>query len=92
MVNLAFLVPKGIKAEERQPIWFGLLPLVAYTGFLMTAAAWALASSLAPEIGGRADGRLCRISGYRGCVGVCRGLRAQDRRFRHCRAARGSAA
>ena len=54
MVNLAFLVTKGIKAEERQPIWFGLLPLVAYTGFLMTAAAWALASSLAPEIGGLA--------------------------------------
>lgn len=54
MVNLAFLVPKGIKAEERQPIWFGILPLVAYTGFLMTAAAWALASSLAPEIGGLA--------------------------------------
>jgi hypothetical protein len=44
MVKLAFLVPKGIKAEERQPIWFGILPLVAYIGFLMTAAAWALAS------------------------------------------------
>ena len=54
MVNLAFLVPKGIKAEERQPIWFGILPLVAHTGFLTTAAAWALASSLAPEIGGLA--------------------------------------
>ena len=27
---------------------------MAYTGFLMTAAAWALASSLAPEIGGLA--------------------------------------
>ena len=25
---------------------------MAYTGFLMTAATWALASSLAPEIGG----------------------------------------
>jgi len=47
-------VPKGIKAEERQPIWFRILPLVAYTGFLMTAAAWTLASSLAPEIGGLA--------------------------------------
>jgi hypothetical protein len=54
MVNLAFLVPKGIKAEERQPIWFGILPLMAHAGFLMTAAAWALASSLAPEIGGLA--------------------------------------
>jgi hypothetical protein len=49
-----FLVPKGIKAEERQPIWFRILPLVAYTGFLTTAAAWTLASSLAPEIGGLA--------------------------------------
>ncbi len=47
-------MPKGIKAEERQPIWFRILPLVAYTGFLMTAAAWTLASSLAPEIGGLA--------------------------------------
>ena len=27
---------------------------MAYTGFLMTAAAWALASNLAPEIGGLA--------------------------------------
>jgi hypothetical protein len=54
MVNLAFLAPKRIKAEERQPIWFGILPIVAYAGFLVTAAAWALAASFAPEIGGLA--------------------------------------
>ena len=52
MVNLAFLAHKRIKAEEHQPIWFGILPIVAYAGFLVTAAAWALAPRLAPEIGG----------------------------------------
>jgi hypothetical protein len=55
MVNLAFLVPKRIKAEERQTLWFGILPVLGYAGFMVTAAAWALASSLAPEIGGIAS-------------------------------------
>jgi hypothetical protein len=55
MVNLAFLVPKRIKAEERQTLWFGILPILGYAGFMVTAAAWALASGLAPEIGGIAS-------------------------------------
>jgi hypothetical protein len=50
MVNLAFLAPKRIRAEERKTFWFGILPIVAYAGFLVTAAAWALAASFAPEI------------------------------------------
>jgi peptidoglycan/LPS O-acetylase OafA/YrhL len=54
MANLAFLASKRIKAEERQTLWFGILPIVGYAGFLVTAAAWALASSFAPEIGGLA--------------------------------------
>ena len=33
-------------------MWFGILPIVAYAGFLVTGAAWALAASFAPEIGG----------------------------------------
>jgi lipid-A-disaccharide synthase-like uncharacterized protein len=54
MANLAFLASKRIKAEERQTLWFEILPIVGYAGFLVTAAAWALASSFAPEIGGLA--------------------------------------
>jgi hypothetical protein len=38
MVNLSFLAPKRIRAEERKTFWFGILPIVAYAGFLVTAA------------------------------------------------------
>jgi hypothetical protein len=55
LFNLALLASKRIKAEERDTLWFGLLPMAAYTGFLIAGAAWALAASFAPEIGALAS-------------------------------------
>ena len=33
LFNLALLASKRIKAEERDTLWFGVLPMVAYAGF-----------------------------------------------------------
>ena len=54
LVNLALLASKRIKDEERDTLWFGVLPMAAYAGFLVTGAAWAL-PEFAPEIGGFAS-------------------------------------
>jgi hypothetical protein len=55
LLNLALLVSKRIKAEERDTLWFGVLPMAAYAGFLVTGAAWALAADFAPQIGALAS-------------------------------------
>jgi lipid-A-disaccharide synthase-like uncharacterized protein len=55
LVNLALLASKRIKDEERDTLWFGVLPMAAYAGFLVTGAAWAIAPEYAPEIGGFAS-------------------------------------
>ena len=55
LFNLALLASKRIKAEERDTLLFGVLPMVAYAGFVVTGAAWAFAASFAPEIGGLAS-------------------------------------
>jgi hypothetical protein len=49
MVNLALLAPKRIKKEERDTVWFAVLPIAAYAGFLVAAAAWALDAGFAPQ-------------------------------------------
>jgi hypothetical protein len=36
-------------------LWFGILPMAAYAGFVVTGAAWAIAPEYAPEIGGFAS-------------------------------------
>jgi uncharacterized membrane protein (GlpM family) len=54
LFDLALLASKRIKKEERDTLWFGVLPMVAYAGFLVTGVARALAS-FAPEIGGLAS-------------------------------------
>jgi hypothetical protein len=41
--NLALLASKRIKDEERDTLWFGVLPMAAYAGFLVTGVAWASA-------------------------------------------------
>jgi hypothetical protein len=51
LFNLALLAKKRIKDEERDTLWFGIVPIVAYAGFLVTGTAWALAPEFAPEIG-----------------------------------------
>jgi hypothetical protein len=55
LVNLALLASKRIKDEERDTLWFGVLPMAAYAGFLVTGVAWAIAPEYAPEIGGFAS-------------------------------------
>jgi hypothetical protein len=55
LVNLALLASKRIKDEERDTLWFGVLPMAAYAGFLVTGAARAIAPEYAPEIGGFAS-------------------------------------
>jgi hypothetical protein len=55
LLNLALLVSKRIKAEERDTLWFGVLPMAAYAGFLVSGAAWALAADFAPQIGALAS-------------------------------------
>jgi hypothetical protein len=55
LLNLALLVSKRIKAEERDTLWFGVVPMAAYAGFLVTGAAWALAAGFAPQIGALAS-------------------------------------
>ena len=55
LVNLALLASKRIKDEERDTLWFGILPMAAYAGFVVTGAAWAIAPEYAPEIGGFAS-------------------------------------
>ena len=55
LLNLALLASKRIKAEERDTLWFGVVPMAAYAGFLVTGAAWAFAADFAPEIGGFAS-------------------------------------
>lgn len=55
LLNLALLASKRIKKEERDTLWFGVLPIVAYAGIVVTGAAWALAPDFAPEIGGLAS-------------------------------------
>jgi hypothetical protein len=55
LLNLALLVSKRIKAEERDTLWFGVLPMAAYAGFLVSGAAWALAAEFAPQIGALAS-------------------------------------
>lgn len=55
LLNLALLASKRIKKEERDTLWFEVLPIVAYAGFVVTGAAWALAPDFAPEIGGFAS-------------------------------------
>jgi hypothetical protein len=52
LANLALIVPKRIKAEERDPIWFGILPALAYIGFVLASASFTLHSPFAPEVGG----------------------------------------
>lgn len=52
LINLALLASKRIKDEERAVLWFGVLPIAAYIGFLVTAVSWAIAPDFAPEIGG----------------------------------------
>ena len=52
LVNLALLASKRIKDEERDTLWFRVLPMAAYAGFLVTGVAWAIAPEYAPEIGG----------------------------------------
>ena len=36
LVNLALLASKRIKDEERDTLWFGILPMAAYAGFVVT--------------------------------------------------------
>ena len=56
MVNLALLAPKGIKDEERDTLWFGVLPIVAYAGFPGDRrGVGARPGVYAPEIGGLAS-------------------------------------
>ena len=42
LLNLALVACKRIKAEERDTMWFGVLPMAVYAGFLVTGAAWRL--------------------------------------------------
>jgi|RhiMetStandDraft_4_1073278.scaffolds.fasta_scaffold58781_3 hypothetical protein len=42
LLNLALVASKRIKAEERDTMWFGVLPMAVYAGFLVTGAAWRL--------------------------------------------------
>ena len=48
-------------------MWFGVLPMAVYAGFLVTGAAWAFAADFAPEIGGFASvvlsSRRCTTAG-----------------------------
>jgi hypothetical protein len=55
LANLALQAPKHLKKQERETVWFGILPGAAYVGLLIAAAAWMLAPDLAPEIGGFAS-------------------------------------
>ncbi|MGO8842851.1 MAG: hypothetical protein ACLQF1_17480 [Methyloceanibacter sp.] len=49
--NLALLARKRIDPAERELLWDALLPIAAYVGLSISAAAWALSASFADETG-----------------------------------------
>jgi uncharacterized membrane protein YhaH (DUF805 family) len=55
LVNLALLAAKRLRDAERDTLWFGMVPMVAYAAILVTGAAWALDAWFAPEIGALAS-------------------------------------
>jgi hypothetical protein len=55
LLNLALVASKRIKAEERDTMWFGVLPMAVYARISGYRGCVAFAADFAPQLGGFAS-------------------------------------